>query len=331
MKRFSKTMLAVATAAALGLGVAGTAQADALATSILQLNNLEFNDPTSGAIITNGVNVVVVGFTQNASASATLNGVTQDSGTVVGVGIDIAPQCVGACGDARLADNVFGVFSTALGDPAINVSSADQREAGSPVANIGLPTPATVEASSITSLVDGGAGNAHAQNGLTAQFDFIVTGTGTVEINFDALAYLEAFVTPGGLGENAQATYSTSFRLTQNVGGVQNTIFTWAPDGLPGGIVGGVEVLDPFTLNANVASIDPAGGVSAVGAAVGVKNAGAFQALTPVLLAGQRYTLSASMDTDVIAVAIPEPATLGLFSLALLGMGAALRRRRMAS
>ena len=94
MNRFSKTLLTVATATTLGFGAAGTAQADALATSILQLDPLTFNDP-AGPILVNGVNITVLGFNQNASASATLNGTTNAVTVPSGIGTDIQPQCVG--------------------------------------------------------------------------------------------------------------------------------------------------------------------------------------------------------------------------------------------
>ena len=99
MNRFSKTLLTVATATTLGFGAAGTAQADALATSILQLDPLSFNNNLSpgvaGAILINGVNITVLGFNQNASASATLNGTTNAVTVPSGIGTDIQPQCVG--------------------------------------------------------------------------------------------------------------------------------------------------------------------------------------------------------------------------------------------
>jgi len=324
-------------------GAAGTAQADALATSILQLDPLTFNDP-AGPILVNGVNITVLGFNQNASASATLNGTTNAVTVPSGIGTDIPPQCVGGgalnapcpgspAPDGRLTNNVFGVFSTAFGDPKVpSVSSADQNEAGSPVANVlgvGVPpTPAKVEASAITSLKGGGSGAANTQNGVVAQFQFIMTTTGKIDILFDAKAYLEAFTTVGRPNEFAQASYSTSFTLT----GPDIATFNWQPNGTgPRLLTGGGQVfLDPFSLNDTIASSGPAGGTNLPpGEVLGTKRTGSFKAETPTLTAGTIYTLDARMTTLTNATSVPEPATLSLLVVGLAVLGYRLRQRKL--
>jgi hypothetical protein len=332
VNKFSKTVMAAAVAAGLGMGVSTAARADALSTSILQLSNLTFNDPGTGTPIANGANVIVTSVTETARATSTLNGSTMDTGLVStgGGGINLAPQCLGgaACTDPRVQDNVFGVFSTAAGDPVKTLSTADQREAGSPILGLAAPVGATVEASSITSLKGSGSGDAHAQNGVIAQFVFQVTSTGKIDIKFNAQSYLEAFVTPFFGTGFAQSTFATSFKLCENLGTSCVQIFSWAPDGSAGGITGGTELLDPFNLNTTVASQSPFGGASIEGAAPGVKNSGTFEALTGTLLAGHTYTLNMAMSTDSAARFIPEPATLGLIAIGLLGIGGMQRRRK---
>jgi len=187
---------------------------------------------------------------------------------------------------------------------------------------------AQVQASSITSLKGAGSGDAHAQNGVIAQFVFVATSTGKIDIKFNAQAYLEAFVSPLVGSAFSSATFATSFKVCENISPTQCVqVFSWSPDGGAGGISGGTELLDPFNLNTTVASITPAGGPAIEGAAPGVKNSGAFEALTGVLLQGHTYTLNAAMSTDVVATSAPEPATLGLLAFGLLGLGGMLRRK----
>ena len=328
MNNFKKTALAIASVGVFSLGSAGTAQADALATSILQLQNLQFNQ-SGGGILTNGVDVTVAGFTQTANADATLNGATLTSGNVTGVGVDIPLQCVGDCSDPRLVENGFNIFSTALGDPSTQFAAADQLETGSPVAGIfpgPIPTPASVEAGAVTSLLGNATGDSNTNNTLNAAFVFTAMANFAVDIVFDATAYLEAFVTPGFFGESADASYSVSFTLVDNSNN-NATIFDWSPNGLAGGIIGigAVENSDPFSLNANRSSIDPFGGTSSLPVAPG-PNVGFFSATTPVLTAGNNYTLGASMGVITNATSVPEPAMLALLGAGLLGIGAFRRR-----
>jgi len=341
-----RSALGLALAGSLGLA-APSANAGAMATAILDLQNLLFIDPGTGLPLANGTNVTVIGFSQNANATATLNGTTVGVSVPSGIGIDIAPQCLGAgCGDPRLASNTFGsagVYSTVAGDPSppgSPVSQSDQLESGSPVSGVSdgmggfLATPARVAASSTTSLFGNSSGDADANNGITAQFTFILTSDGTVRIEFDATAYLETFVQflPITLGESAQASYDVSFSVDNLTTGMN--VFSWTPDGAGGGITGGTELLDPFDLNDTISNTDILGGnFFRPGGIFNVKGStatGSFAALTPVLAVGDSYQLTARMGTRVDVASVPEPGTLGLLGLALVGIGY-FGRRRMSS
>ena len=118
---------------------------------------------------------------------------------------------------------------------------------------------------------------------------------------------------------------------TESVWGGNLTVFSWAPDGnlAAGDAVGGTEILDPFNLNATVTASGPLGGQSFVGAGLGVKNSGRFQAETGALIIGHTYTLGIDMKTSTLAQAvtpIPEPGELLLVGAGLLALWGTRRK-----
>lgn len=135
----------------------------------------------------------------------------------------------------------------------------------------------------------------------------------------------------------AQAALSAV--LTISLGNQE--VFRWAPDGSAGGITGGSEDLDPFTLNNTISQKTGAGDTpydptTLGGAIVGAFNptpvvpvANLFQAHTNSLAAGE-YTVTLQMteSTAVTAATVPEPGTLLLVGAGLLSLVAISRRKR---
>lgn len=323
MTKLMKTTLAAAVAASLGLG-ASAAYADALVSGVVQLENVLIQ--SGGVTLTNGTEISVLSYTQTANADVSLNAATYSSGPVNTTPSDIAVKCFGDCsgapaaGPTALQNNLFPIYSTALGNPSSTFAYVDQVESGAPVNGItGLLTPATVSVGGAVSLVGNNVGDANANNLLTSQFTFISLVNLVVDVTYDAKYYLEAYVTPGLdpslIAEFASGTSYVQWELVdENTGTQQN----WEPQLGDSG--------NAFDLNDSAFRQDPVGGNDPF-TPTGVKATGTFTHAFN-LIAGHIYTLNGRMGINLDAKSIPEPSVMALLGLGLLGLG--LMRRRAA-
>lgn len=252
--------------------------------------------------------------------------------TVVGTNADALPSQFGVAKANNDMTRVgpSDVFSYARGDAQI---VSEQTVTGTPaqawnIAEANRPSP-------------DGRGYALGQgdnfSGTNFQVTFVLAAPAQIMFTGKADPFIELIMAAGErAGSFVRGTITSNINITQ-VGGFGGTVFNWAPDGQSGGITGGVELLDQASLNVTgyldhttpgTSTFDPTGNGNVDVGDLTPSTWANYAALTDVLLSGT-YTLNIAMSEKVELNRVPEPATLGLLGIGLIGMAFANRRRKV--
>lgn len=327
-----KTTLATGIAAALALGVAGQANASVYASSSLQIRDFEvvitapfaanpiqsFEFNLTNTATLNGLNDVKSG---NCSGDLTLNNC---GGTP---SLDAAPANAPG-GSILRANNDFSFFGPGANTYANSDSVIDTSELGN-----GVPSSTRQIAESELQGNGNAGSNAEIKSNTGFKFVFLVAGgTASLKLSFEADPSLYAEINQLAFTSGAaQANLNASFSLTKNDGTAE---INWTPNGnslndcdVDGPItVTCVEDNDNIDLNRNLTvtsnpatvQYSRAAGWSLMGITVDGLEEGewslAFNTLT---------------SSSVRVRTVPEPSALALLGIAIAGMGAVSRRRKL--
>lgn len=324
MNKKAFTLGAAAIAGLLALQSPSNAAVEAYAN--LDISNFAFyNDlggGVAGTVLTNGVEFNLVGATFSSSASADLSSVPGVTSTGVlpnvlaSVGLDTLQAVQGSGAPGQNVFTPSGVATVARGD---TVGS------GAVVAGVpNSPNPATAqtvaEVQLPTAINNFDSGRADAAVTSSANFTIIPTGNLSIVGILTASREMITDLTPFPPGFTATA--DTSFNITVTDIIANQIIFEWSPNGVAGGVTGGVEYLDPFDLNGSQSGFP--GFTIAPGRNTGLFSVGLS------LVGGTPYSFSIEHSSSATATnfgVIPEPTTVAIWSLLMAGVCSINRRR----
>ena len=329
-----KKIIPLAVFAALGCGLIGTAQADSLASSILNITNYKLSNDSTGTALNNVTDVTITGGNNFGSLKADLNSVPGDTSSTQDQ-IILAPGggafngtavCEGSGCNPVTADNYSqtALLPPPLGgtEPSNTYAYADNNLQGASIdldtdgnGTIDIAAGLTAQTRADVGLNSLDNGTSNSTTGTNVSFTFKALTDITMRLSFNYVAQALSYVKLGSTPTTATANVAWSFLLTD-----EDVI-----DPLTG--VGTVTEYKPGVLNINTSRNDANAQFSEFQR---ILNSGSLST-TFSLIAGHNYSIAVGHQTQANArnaVAAPEPEALVLLGIGLLAMWTPMQLRR---
>lgn len=302
--------------------------------SFMHFTNFKFSigdgalGTTGGALGTAGTSG-----TESYNSAATLNGTSATPTGCSTTSLGVSYTCTATIGVGFAPSGAFTpqtadpLTPAGAGSAGISKSTGDSRTG-----------TAEVYLHSLSQLAGVGAANSSSNQDLNATFTIPVLAGGgiPVELRFDAEYFIRAGLGQTNISANATSTFNVT--VTDSAG---NIVLLWRPNGVTGVLVGDcvgagtcTEYSDAFSLNNSLSinnqlkddtknDIGSTIPYTGTGAKTGVFEAEVF------LPGGDAYTIDI-VGRVTSSTRVPEPGTIALLGLGLLGLGAVASKKRRA-